>query len=252
MPMLRSAAEGLVDRFVIVQPSFYGTDNEATLQATEALGTRGRAVVVVDPTRVDTAQARRLSARGVSGLRINLNSRLAGDHRQIQSVLEPHAALARQMGWHLQLVVPFATLLGAARLIEFIGVPVVIDHFGLPIGKRAHSGEGHALRDLAAMAHVWVKLSAPYRLGLGEHNTETPRDWTAMLLEVAEDRCLWGSDWPHTPPVAQQRGPASTPANRSLSYADLLTDFCAAVGDARQLRRILVENPARLYGFPPA
>ncbi len=245
------AAAGEVRRFVVIQPSFYGTDNEATLQACDTLNGKSRAVAVVDPARVDDAFAGQLKARGVAGLRINLNSKLKGDHRQIQGVLAQHAALAQRMGWHLQLVLPFTALLGAARMIEPLPVPVVIDHFGLPLGKTADSGEAHALRDLVAMQHVWVKLSAPYRLGLGEHNTTTPRDWTALLLEAAPDRCLWGSDWPHVPPASQQTGPESTPPNRPLSYADLLGDFIAAVGNADLVRRVLVENPQRLYGFSP-
>ena len=249
LPMLRAAAPAAVTRFVIVQPSFYGTNNEATLQACDALVNHGRAVAVVDPGLVDTATAGQLQARGVAGLRINLNSRLAGDHRQLQSVLGAHAVLAKRMGWHLQLVLPFAGLLGAAPLIEALDVPVVIDHFGLPLGKTPNSGEGHALRDLVGMQHVWVKLSAPYRLGRGEHNTETPRDWLALMLEVAADRCLWGSDWPHVPPVSEQHGPDSAPANRPLSYTALLEDFVAALGNAALARRILGENPQRLYGF---
>jgi predicted TIM-barrel fold metal-dependent hydrolase len=247
---LRQAADQ-VRRFVVVQPSFYGTDNEATLQACDALNGNSRAVAVVDPAKVDDAMAGQLKARGVAGLRINLNSRLKGDHRQIQGVLAQHAALAQRMGWHLQLVLPFTALLGAARMIEPLPVPVVIDHFGLPLGKTADSGEAHALRDIVGMQHVWVKLSAPYRLGLGEYNTTTPRDWTAALLEAAPDRCLWGSDWPHVPPASQQTGPESTPPNRPLSYAALLEDFILAVGNADLVRRVLVENPQRLYGFSP-
>jgi predicted TIM-barrel fold metal-dependent hydrolase len=247
---LRMAA-GEVRRFVVIQPSFYGIDNEATLQACDTLNGNSRAVAVVDPAKVDDAFAGQLKARGVAGLRINLNSRLKGDHRQIQGVLAQHAVLAQRMGWHLQLVLPFNVLLGAARMIEPLQVPVVIDHFGLPIGKTVDSGEAHALRDIVGMQHVWVKLSAPYRLGLGEYNITTPRDWTAALLEAAPDRCLWGSDWPHLPPASQQTGPDSTPPHRPISYAALLGDFIAAVGNADLVRRVLVENPQRLYGFSP-
>ncbi len=248
---LRATAGPEVRRFVVVQPSFYGTDNEATLQACDTLNGNGRAVAVVDPTQVDDAQAGQLQARGVAGLRINLNSRLKDDHRQIQGVLAQHAALAQRMGWHLQLVLPFSALIGAARMIEPLPVPVVIDHFGLPLGKSPDSGEGRALRDLVGMQHVWVKLSAPYRLGLGEYNTETPRDWLAAMLEAGADRCLWGSDWPHVPPASEHKGPDSTPPNRSLHYGDLLGDFLAALGNADLAQRILVENPGRLYGFSP-
>ena len=249
LPMLRQAAGPAVTRFVIVQPSFYGTDNEATLQACEALGGNGKAVAVVEPEALDAAAAARLHARGVAGLRINLNSRLKGDTRSVQGVLAQHAELAGRMGWHLQLVVPFPALLEAAPLVAPLPVPVVIDHFGLPLGRTPDSAEGRALLALVALPHVWVKLSAPYRLGLGELNTRTPRDWTRAMLAAAAERCLWGSDWPHVPPVAEQKGPDSTPPNRALRYADLLEDFVAAVDDAAMARRVLVENPQRLYGF---
>jgi predicted TIM-barrel fold metal-dependent hydrolase len=99
------------------------------------------------------------------------------------------------------------------------------------------------------LPNVWVKLSAPYRVGDDPLGTRPDRIWLAAIVAAAPARCVWGSDWPHTPPHALQ-GSADQPLPyRVLSYQALVDDFLAALGDADAAQAIMIDNPARLYGF---
>ena len=109
--------------------------------------------------------------------------------------------------------------------------------------------ESRALLGLLAMSHVWIKLSAPYRVSTNPLATKPDPAWLAAILAIAPDRCVWGSDWPHTPPHEEQMGSAVLGAYRNLRYETLIDDFMEAVGGAELAERILSDNPARLYGF---
>jgi predicted TIM-barrel fold metal-dependent hydrolase len=99
------------------------------------------------------------------------------------------------------------------------------------------------------MSHVWIKLSAPYRVTTNPIATKPDPVWLAAILATAPDRCVWGSDWPHTPPHEEQMGSAILGAYRNLRYETLVDEFMTAVGAREMAERILSENPARLYGF---
>jgi predicted TIM-barrel fold metal-dependent hydrolase len=244
----QAAAASGVSRFVIVQPSFYGTDNRCTLEALDALAGRGRGVAVVDPATVTAAELRDLETRGVRGLRINLYSTVRGSlARRLEDRLNPLTAIAARMGWHVQVLAPADTLIDATMLIEDAEVPVVIDHYGLPTGLDPNSVEGGQLLSLFALPHVWVKLSAPYRVTEDPLATTPPPGWVGAMLSVAPDRCVWGSDWPHTPVRQHGEGAPVDLPHRAIAYDRLFGDIVAALGD--DARRVLVSNPEALYGF---
>jgi predicted TIM-barrel fold metal-dependent hydrolase len=248
--LVKAASATGVRRFVIVQPSFYGTDNRATLDAVATLGGNGCAVVVVAAATITDAALRSLQAQGVRGLRTNLNSALRGDGRRLSDEIRSQGNIAREMKWHLQLVVPFGSLVENADLIAGVPVPVVIDHFGLPIRQKPDSAAGRAFLDLVSLPHVWVKLSAPYRVLPDPLGTAPPQDWMTALLETAPDRCVWGSDWPHTPPREEQCARDQVLPYRAISYAKLLDEFSAGL-PKDIASRVLRSNPERLYGFAP-
>jgi predicted TIM-barrel fold metal-dependent hydrolase len=248
--LVKSASAAGVRRFVVVQPSFYGADNRATLDAVATLGADGCAVAVIASATITDGTLRTLQAQGVRGLRTNLNSALRGDGRRLSDEIASQGNIARQMNWHLQLVVPFGSLVQNIDLIAGVPVPVVIDHFGLPIGETPDSDAGRAFLKLVSLPHVWVKLSAPYRVLPDPLGTAPPRDWMAALLQTAPDRCVWGSDWPHTPPREEQRARDQVLPYRAISYAKLLGDFSAAL-QKDIASRVLRSNPERLYGFAP-
>ncbi len=239
-----------VTRFVVVQPSFYGTDNRLVLDALAALGPRGAGVAVLDPLTTDEHAAVRLAASGIRGLRINLYS----THGAVQpySLAERFTALAglaKRMRGHVQVIADLPVLLEAAELLGRSEVPVVIDHYGLPGRTRPDEEAGQRLLALVRQPHVWVKLSAPYR-NTGERLGIIPdADWLRALLAAAPQRCVWGSDWPHTPAHEDQPGQAGAAAYRPIDYGALVAAFRAAVGDAPTADRVMGENAVRLYGF---
>ena len=243
----RGAPHG-ISRFVIVQPSFYGFDNSATLDALDALQENGRGVAVIDPRNTPQAQLDDMQRRGVRGLRINLYSPLAAK-RRIEDDFADTAAVAGRMGWHLQVVAPLAVLLKSEKLLAQSPVPVVIDHYGLYGKARPDSADGMRLIALLREQHVWIKLSAPYRLGDGPMSTRPDREWIMELYAAAPPRCVWGSDWPHPPVFERHRGADIVEPYRDLSYDRLVDDFIAALPSPAIANQVMRDNPARLYGF---
>jgi predicted TIM-barrel fold metal-dependent hydrolase len=150
------------------------------------------------------------------------------------------AARIAPFGWHLQVLIDVAETTGLAKRLGSLPVATVIDHLGhMP----AALGSDHpGFQDLLALlreGRSWVKLSAPYRLSARSGPPyDDVRPFAEAVLEAAPDRVVWGSDWPH--PAIE--GPRPHPA----TLLDPLFDW---VDDADLRRRVLVENPVRLYGF---
>ncbi|HUN45905.1 MAG TPA: amidohydrolase family protein [Stellaceae bacterium] len=249
----RHASARGITRFVIVQASFYGTDNTLLLESLDELGDRGRGVAVVDPATISREELAAMRRRGVRGLRVNLYSRQIGrDFAPLACAFAAQAALARELGWHVEVIAALAMVLENADLLARAAGPVVLDHYGLVGGVAPASGEGRRFLDLLRRAPVWIKLSAPYRLSGVALDTRPPAEWLAALLDAAGDRCVWGSDWPHTPLPNLHRGAAVPAAYRAIPYGDLVDHFLAALPSGDVAERLLVRNPARLYDFPGA
>lgn len=222
------------DRAVIVQPSVLGTDNRCTMDAVAAMGGAFRAVVVVDPTITD-AELQALDAGGARGVRFNLNNPGGLPLDAVDAVARRIAPL----GWHLQF---FADLNLRPELVEVMRrqpVPVVVDHMGHLRPERGLADPGaKALLDLLAEGRAWVKISGAYRCS----SLDIPyRDTTPIaraLIEAAPDRVVFGTDWPHP----DYRRPMP-------NDGDLVDLFNEWVPDRDVRRRILVDNPERLYRF---
>ena len=244
----RVSATRAVRRFVIVQPSFYGTDNTLLLESLDVLTGRGRGVAVINPEMTSARTLSSMAGQGVRGLRLNLYSPL----REKAPLTDRFSAItgpAHELNWHIEVIAPLKMLAENATLLANSRVPVVIDHYGVHGGFTPEQTEGRALLGLLAMSHVWIKLSAPYRVSTNPLATRPDPAWLAAILAIAPDRCVWGSDWPHTPPHEGQMGSAVLGAYRNLRYETLIDDFMEAVGAAELAERILSDNPARLYGF---
>jgi predicted TIM-barrel fold metal-dependent hydrolase len=243
------AARG-IGRFVIVQPSFYGTDNSATLEALDELKGDGRGVAVIDPKAASRTLLTEHHARGVRGLRVNLYSPIkAPGGATMEAAFAATADAARTMGWHVQVIAPLPVLLASAGVLAKAPVPVVIDHYGVYGDKRPDSAEGQRLLELVSLPHVWMKLSAPYRHDRGPLNMVPDREWVAALIKAAPRRCVWGSDWPHPPEHSEHRGAGVVSPYRALSYEGLVDEFIAALPSADLAERIMSDNAARLYDF---
>lgn len=223
-----------VSRAVIVQPSVYGTDNACSLDAAERLGEAGRGVAVLDET-VGDAELDRLHAAGFRGTRFNIES--AGGVPEAQ--LEAVAARVAPRGWHVQVYVDGRRLPELAPRLAGLPTEVVIDHMGAmdPAAGTGQPGLA-ALRELLGTGRCWVKLSGAYRIDPTSAPFGAATPIARALIEAAPDRLVWGSDWPHP----QISGPMP-------DDGDLFDWFLDATGDVALRRRILVDNPARLYDF---
>ena len=239
-----------IERFVIVQPSFYGTDNAVLLEALDALGGRGRGVAVVDHDPISKSTLATYAARGVCGLRLNLYSPMGNvDRARMAATFAAMAELAGARGWHVEVIAPIEVLAQEIEVLTHVAVPLVIDHYGLFGPHEPTSPAGRQLLGLLRYPQVWIKLSAPYRVSEDPLDTKPNRPWLAAILDSAKERCVWGSDWPHTPAHDAHRGGAVATHHRPISYEKLVDDFIAALGSAELTDTIMADNPARLYGF---
>jgi predicted TIM-barrel fold metal-dependent hydrolase len=243
-----------VTRFVLVQPSFYGMDNTCVLDTLDALEGNGRGVVVVDPLAFSPRQIEEYGRRGVCGVRVNFYSKFnplasAG----VGEVLRRFMAILPRAGWHIEIIANLDTVIDAEAAIRSSTLPIILDHYGVPGNATPESSPGRKLLDLLRLPHIWMKVSAPYRVGAADPvATVPPADWLAALTAAAPDRCVWGSDWPHPPSRGDQKDKNATLPYRNIDYRRLLTDFLRALPDPALAERILVSNPARLYGFGAA
>jgi predicted TIM-barrel fold metal-dependent hydrolase len=240
-----------VSRFVIVQASFYGADNSCLLATLDQLGDRGRGVVAMDLNLAIPSTMEEYERRGVRGLRVNLYSKsLLFSPERIADLVQATLEKVPSRRWHVEIIAPASLLVKASKIVTNSRVPVVLDHYGLPGEAPPDSPDGKLLLALVSMPHVWTKLTAPYRASPDPLATKPPGNWLAAFLKAAPDRCLWGSDWPHTPLEADQKGRDHAASYRQIRYAQLVRDFMAALPDPSLAQRILIENPQRLYGFP--
>jgi predicted TIM-barrel fold metal-dependent hydrolase len=244
----RASASRAIRRFVIVQPSFYGTDNALLLESLAVLDGRGRGVVVINPETTSARALSAMAAQGVRGLRINLYSPLR-ETMPLSARFKAVAGPAYELNWHVEVIAPIAMLAENSALLRRSRVPLVIDHYGLYADRKPGHSEGLALLALLVQPHVWIKLSAPYRVSLDPLAARPDADWLAALLRAAPERCLWGSDWPHTPPHDKHTGGDIVVPYRGLRYETLIDEFVAAVASEEIAERVLSDNPARLYGF---
>ncbi|MDH6590296.1 D-galactarolactone isomerase [Variovorax sp. TBS-050B] len=228
-------------RAVFVTPSTYGVDNRALLDALDAFGEAARGVAVIGPdTGDETLHA--LHARGVRGVRLNLSLGVANDAAD----LLPLARRIAPLGWHLQLLAPPDLLLGLAPALEALPVPLVFDHFGRLAPSMAGRHGAHALiLRLLRAGRAWVKLSGGYIVSERPAPHDDLMPLARSCIEAAPERVLWGSDWPHASASAGHQ-----PMPDDARQMDQLAQWA---GTAGVLRRILVDNPAALYGFdlPP-
>jgi predicted TIM-barrel fold metal-dependent hydrolase len=237
-----------ISRFVIVQPSFYGTDNTLLLEGLDELGALGRGVVVVDANDCDSEALAGWAKRGVRGLRVNLYSAL-GTPKPFDREFSAMAKIAQPLGWHVEVIAPIRVLVDQAGLLARSPAPVVIDHYGVYGRAAPDSDEGRPLLALLDLPHVWMKLSAPYRVGDNPLATKPDRQWLKAILARAKERCVWGSDWPHTPPHEEQKGGNIEAPYRKISYNALVDDFLSGLDDTALARAIMETNPTRLYEY---
>lgn len=227
-----------LERSVFVASSNYGTDNSCLLDALARFGTgRCRGVAHVRPDITDP-ELDALHRHGVRGLRVYLAK------NRVPTPAELHALgeRAATRGWSINVVASRERELlpDWEAPLAALACPLVVDHLGWspqPAGTRSRTAA--LLRRLLAGGNTWIKLSGPYLSSAeGPPAFSDVDELAAELAALAPDRTLWGSDWPH--PVAQLHGFVPDGAR-------LFDQLARWVPDADRRRRVLVDNPERLY-----
>jgi len=234
-------------RVVFVQPSAYGTDNACMKEALRARPGDSRGVAVIGAATTDKELAA-LQALGVRGVRLNLVSNGVPDVAAASAQLRETAARIGPLGWHVQIFALPDLLAGIAPVIAELGVDVVIDHMGAGDGRLAQSRAG--FDDVLALLRAgkaWVKVSGANRVSRGRVGFEDAVPVIRALVDANPDRAVWGTDWPHIGPhKAGAPRPVVYMAHDNLALLRLLG---LAVPEAAVRQKVLVDNPARLYGF---
>jgi predicted TIM-barrel fold metal-dependent hydrolase len=224
---------------VLVQPSGYGFDNAAMLDAIARRPTRLKGIAMLDPDAGD-AVFEDLSRRGVVGVRFNLGSY---DGQALERPgIGPFLARLKAFGWFAEVFANDAQWVQAAPLLRSAGVKVLVDHFGVSdVGAGPRQPGFQAMLALGREGLSAIKLSAPFRISGRPGTYEDLAPYAEAILDAfGLDACVWGSDWPFL-------GTTERP-----SYADQLAALGRWLPDEEDRDRVLWRNPARLFGFGEA
>src|SRR5438445_6845539 len=234
-----------MQRVVIVTPSVYGTNNAATLWGMKARGADARGVAVIDGSTPDT-ELDAMARAGIRGIRINLSTGGTNDPAVGRQRLQRAIERVKSRGWHVQMNTNLAMVSATKDLVAASPVPVVFDHFGGAKEDLGPQQPGFAdLVQLVRSGKAYVKISV----------TAGPRpDYAGfapldrMLIAANPERILWGTNWPHPNSGSGRKATELTPLFQ-VDDGLVLNLLPVWAPDAGVRRKILVDNPARLYAF---
>ena len=224
-------------RGVVVQATTYGADHQIVLDglAKAGPGYRGCANAFVLKER-DDAYLAKLHAAGVRGARFSrggLGPSL--DAKDIQRAL----ARVKELGWYVKVQPEMNGIMSTIAPFRQLDVPVVIDHMGRPNPELGDADPSlRCVLEMLAEGNTWVMLTLSEKISRQGPPWDDVIPIARRLVEAAPHRCIWGSDWPH--PVSPMQPP---------NDAVFLEQLYRYVPDDETLRRVLVDNPTRLFGF---
>lgn len=225
-----------VDRFVIVQPSFYDTDNRCLIDTLRAAGSAvARGVVMIELDTPETVLTE-YHAAGVRGVRLDLFKRREMPLREIETYVLEMAAKVAPMGWHVQFYAPGYIVRDLREFLGTLPIDYVIDHMGYMLEDDGLTdADFEALLALMTHGRCWLKLSAPYRLAK-KRGMAAVNEIAGAIVRAAPERAIWGSDWPHIPQGGMDTG-------------ELLNLLAIWAPDETDRTTILADNPRRLFCF---
>ncbi len=225
-------------RAVVVTPSAYATANAVTLDAIAQLGpSNARGVAVVRPEATD-ADLKKMADGGIRGIRFTLfdpKTAVTGFE-----MIEPLAKRVNDLGWHVQVHLRGDQIVEQEELLKRIVAPMVFDHMGrIPMPDGVKYPAFQVICRLIDKGRTWVKLSGAYQdTKVGPPTYADMTEVAREYLKAAPERMVWGSDWPH--PTERDHKP-----NDAILF-DLLAEWAP---EEALRKRVLVDNPAILYGF---
>ena len=240
LPDYRNMLDTLgVDRAVLVQPSVYGTDNTVMLEALKSDPKRLRGVAVV-PADIEGADLHVLHNSGVRGVRVNIVD--VKDRKPGTLPLDALKSLATKIepfGWHIEFLMHADEFPDLDKLLASLPVATVLGHLGYMRTDKGINAPGFkALLKAVGNGRCWVKLTGPSRISTTGMPYDDVTQYAHALIKANPDGIIWGTDWPHV------IIPGPMPNDGDL--CDLLTNW---VPDAGLREKVLVSNPAQLYGF---
>jgi predicted TIM-barrel fold metal-dependent hydrolase len=245
MAALHSALR--IQRVVIVTPSVYGTDNSATLFGMKARGTNARGVAVIDD-KTPESELDAMAKAGVRGIRLNLATVGISDPSVGRQRFQTAVDRMKSRNWHVQLNTSPAMIAAIKDMVAASSVPVVFDHFGGAQPELGPQQPGFAeLVELVGSGNAYVKISVS---GGQRQDYDGFVPLAKVLIATNPDRILWGSNWPH-PNAVTPAGHTPTELTPLFQVDDglVLNQLPKWAPDVSIRRKILVDNPARLYGF---
>ncbi len=239
-----------IERVVIVTPSVYGPDNSSTLFGMTARGPTARGVAVIDD-KTSESDLDAMHKAGFRGIRLNLATGGVNDPNVGRQRFSAAVERMKARGWHVQLFTSLAMITAIKDLVATAPVPVVFDHFG---GAEAALGTGQPgfadLLGLVKSGKAHVKISGAYRASRLAPDYADAAPLAQALIAANAERIVWGTDWPH-PDSVTPAGKKVTDVTPLYQIDDgrLLNQLPVWAPDAAIRKTILVDNPARLYGF---
>jgi 2-pyrone-4,6-dicarboxylate lactonase len=223
-----------ISRMVLVQPTFYGTDNSLTLDVLGRLGSRGRAVVRVEED-ISDAELDRYDELGVRAIRLDLFARAELPTAEIIAYVRRMALRTAPRGWHLQFYTPGWVVRDLLPFLSDFDEPFVIDHMGYmkESDGLTPADADRLLEVLRDNNNCWIKLSGPYRIAKDKPLSSVQQLGEA-LVQTRPDRLLWGSDWPHLP-------------NGQRDTGELLNLLASWAPSADDRQKILVNSANHLF-----
>jgi predicted TIM-barrel fold metal-dependent hydrolase len=239
-----------VQRVVIVTPSVYGTDNSATLYGMKARGADAHGVAVIDDTTPES-DLDAMDRAGIRGIRLNLATGGTNDPAVARQRLQTGIDRVKDHNWHVQIYTNLKMISALKDEFAAAPVPIVFDHFA---GAQAALGADQPgftdVLELVKSGKAYVKISGAYRASKAAPDYTDAIPLAKALIAANPDRIVWGTDWPH-PDSVTPPGNKPTDVTPLLQIDDglLLNQLPVWAPDEAVRAKILVTNPARLYGF---
>jgi predicted TIM-barrel fold metal-dependent hydrolase len=223
-----------IERMVVVQASCYGEDNRRTIDAVKELGIdRARGVVMVGAT-IAERELQAMHDAGIRATRFITTAKGGPTLDQLRDV----AARVAPFGWPIEMYIPAQAWPEVLPIVERLPVPVVFDHMGgMMVDTPREDRVFKRILSLLESGRCWTKLTG-YRPSVAGPPYDDVAPLARLFIARAPDRCVWGTDWPHT-----------NIEGHMPDDGELLDQLGTWVDDSATLAKILVDNPARLYGF---